>query len=79
MKTLLVPCVALGLLALAGCKQDKGGSDSMGSMSMSRGDAMSFQATTKPAMMYTCTMHPEVVSDKPGTCPKCGMTLVPKK
>jgi hypothetical protein len=28
---------------------------------------------------YTCPMHPEVVSDKPGNCPKCGMTLVAKK
>jgi multidrug efflux pump subunit AcrA (membrane-fusion protein) len=28
---------------------------------------------------YTCTMHPEVVSEKPGSCPKCGMTLVPKQ
>ncbi len=28
--------------------------------------------------IYTCTMHPEVVSDKPGKCPKCGMTLVRK-
>jgi len=25
---------------------------------------------------YTCTMHPEVRSDKPGNCPKCGMKLV---
>ena len=25
---------------------------------------------------YTCTMHPEVKSDKPGNCPKCGMDLV---
>jgi RND family efflux transporter MFP subunit len=25
---------------------------------------------------YTCTMCPEVKSDKPGKCPKCGMALV---
>lgn len=25
---------------------------------------------------YYCTMHPEVVSDKPGLCPKCNMPLV---
>ena len=31
------------------------------------------------ATTYTCPMHPEVASDKPGKCPKCGMTLVPKK
>jgi len=29
--------------------------------------------------MYTCSMHPEVISTKPGTCPKCGMKLVIKK
>jgi heavy metal-binding protein len=28
---------------------------------------------------YTCPMHPEVITDHPGNCPKCGMTLVPKK
>lgn len=27
---------------------------------------------------YTCPMHPEVVRDEPGSCPKCGMTLVPR-
>jgi P-type Cu2+ transporter len=25
---------------------------------------------------YTCPMHPEIMQDKPGNCPKCGMTLV---
>jgi len=28
---------------------------------------------------YTCPMHPEIVQDMPGNCPKCGMTLVPAK
>jgi FtsP/CotA-like multicopper oxidase with cupredoxin domain len=26
---------------------------------------------------YTCPMHPDVKSDKPGKCPRCGMDLVP--
>ena len=25
---------------------------------------------------YTCPMHPEIIQDKPGNCPKCGMNLV---
>ena len=31
--------------------------------------------------LYTCSMHPDVLSDKPGKCPKpdCGMTLVKKE
>ena len=28
---------------------------------------------------YTCTMHNEVMSDKPGKCPKCEMNLVKQK
>ncbi len=27
--------------------------------------------------IYTCPMHPEVIQEQPGSCPKCGMTLVP--
>src|SRR6266850_1398630 len=29
------------------------------------------------AVEYTCPMHPEVVQIGPGSCPKCGMALVP--
>jgi len=28
--------------------------------------------------LYTCPMHPEVVQDHPGNCPKCGMALEPR-
>lgn len=30
-------------------------------------------------MKYICPMCPEVISNKPGACPKCGMDLVPEE
>lgn len=29
--------------------------------------------------LFTCSMHPEVIADKPGNCPKCGMILIKKE
>ncbi|HEX8339977.1 MAG TPA: multicopper oxidase domain-containing protein [Tepidisphaeraceae bacterium] len=39
------------------------------------------QPATAPASGtgYICPMHPDVVSDQPGKCPKCFMKLVPKR
>lgn len=34
------------------------------------------QATN--AIKYTCSMHPQILEDHPGSCPICGMTLVKK-
>ncbi|MDQ3072734.1 MAG: vitamin K epoxide reductase, partial [Bacteroidota bacterium] len=39
---------------------------------------MSNQPVNNSTNQYTCPMHPEVISDKPGKCPKCGMDLVLK-
>jgi hypothetical protein len=44
--------------------------DNAGEMRLAAGDA---------GVVYTCPMHPEVRSNVPGHCPKCGMTLVPAK
>jgi len=32
---------------------------------------------TLSGTIYTCPMHPEIRQDRPGNCPKCGMTLEP--
>ena len=46
------------------------------------GDSVHGAGSRKPATqnspLYTCPMHPEVVQEGPGNCPKCGMALDPK-
>jgi len=44
-------------------------------------EQQAMEATEIPEQqtIYTCPMHPEVQSDKPGKCPKCGMNLEIKK
>ena len=46
--------------------------------SCKNGRTHSEQSMEMAKEVYTCTMHPELVSDKPGKCPKCGMNLVKK-
>jgi len=36
-------------------------------------------AETGEKQLYTCGMHPNVIQDHPGTCPICGMNLVPMR
>jgi FtsP/CotA-like multicopper oxidase with cupredoxin domain len=39
---------------------------------------MRFVPVPPPTVLaWCCPMHPEVVRDEPGTCPTCGMKLVP--
>lgn len=34
-------------------------------------------AAAKPGGKYTCPMHPEIITEGPADCPKCGMALDP--
>lgn len=59
--TLSIVCIQV--LFVTGC----------GSQHDNQADGTAQQST---ADIYTCPMHPSVVSNKPGACPICGMTLV---
>lgn len=55
-------------LLLAGCRPDRG-----------EHTASPTPSAAPTQAMYTCPMHPEVVSPDAGAkCPKCGMALVKK-
>ncbi len=41
-------------------------------------DACTDDSCALPGVEWTCPMHPEVIQDHPGSCPKCGMALEPK-
>jgi CopA family copper-resistance protein len=71
MKKLVVILFVLSIRSLVSAQDMKG-------MDMSKKEHKEhLQPTT-----YTCSMHPEIHSAKPGNCPKCGMKLIkeqPKK
>lgn len=69
-KNIAIPLVGLILASLAGGgwflwreqQHDHGGE----------------QKTSQGKQLYTCSMHPFIIKDKPGTCPICGMELIKK-
>ena len=54
-------------IAALGCKDNK------------KKDVHAQHTTEMVAEIYTCPMHPEIIRDKPDTCPICGMDLVKKE
>ncbi len=64
MKQLKIITTLLLLLAIAGCKNKKA--------------VQAAQASLPEKVIYTCSMHPEIIRDAPGDCPICGMKLVKK-
>lgn len=55
------------------------GMTGMENMKMDSKEENMDMTTTDEQVLYTCSMHPEIIRDKPGNCPICGMQLVKKE
>jgi hypothetical protein len=74
---LILTCLALLSITFYACSDNTAGkADAAKATDSSMKDSSMVKQT---AVVYTCKMHPEVISDKPGKCPKCGMDLVKKE
>lgn len=51
----------------------------LSSCSSDEQEKTSAEAGTEETQLWTCGMHPEVILEEPGQCPKCGMNLTPVK
>ncbi len=71
-KKIIILILAVGIISLSGIISFVPSYSSDTSITSSVSDS----TVTKT---YTCPMHPEVISDKPGECPKCGMDLILKE
>jgi membrane fusion protein, copper/silver efflux system len=65
--SMILVMILLGLAVQTGCKKQTGPSSGSNTV------------TAQTKEIYYCPMHPQVISDKPGNCPICGMTLVKKE
>ncbi len=67
-------------IALSSCKEKKS-TDHSQHQAIEQDTAAHSQHLTDNvagAEVYTCSMHPQIIRDKPGKCPICGMELVKK-
>ena len=65
MKKLIVAIILLSAVACSSSKKEtSNGKDTLDTTKLATGSEF-----------YQCPMHPEVLSGKPGNCPKCGMPL----
>lgn len=71
MKKIIFGIFAMAVMGIAACNNDK-------SSSASKSNSDKKEQLAKDEM-YTCTMHNQVMSEKTGHCPICGMELTKEK
>lgn len=76
MKKAIILSVATIAFAFGACNSSSNKNESTESNSTSQTFNLDTTKLKSGETFYQCEMDPEVISDKPGNCPKCGMELV---
>ncbi|HWK05108.1 MAG TPA: heavy metal-binding domain-containing protein [Puia sp.] len=76
---LILACLAVLGITFSACSNNTGSKTDTAGKADSSTSMKDTSMMKQVAVVYTCKMHPEVISDKPGKCPKCGMDLVKKE
>ena len=69
-RLVLLPVVLVFLTAGVSCGPKEHAGHELGAA-----ETQSASPALPEAAKYVCPMHPDVQSDRPGQCPKCGMDL----
>ena len=69
---------APAVIAIGGLKKTKPANPQSAVLNPQSKDPQPSAISHQPLQQWICPMDPEVVSDRPGACPKCGMALEPK-
>jgi hypothetical protein len=75
-KTLLIQSIFILTIVSAGLLIGACSSEETQQESTVETQQMEMNESGEQVQLYTCPMHPDVVSDEPGECPECGMDLV---
>lgn len=76
-KTIIISAFSLTAIFFAACSGGSSTEESKDTATAAMPSVDTSTANMIAAVKYTCTMHPEVISDTKGKCPKCEMDLVP--
>lgn len=77
-KSIIIAAAAIAFM-FAACNNSANKTDSSKSETTTQTFNLDTTKLKSGETFYQCEMHPEVLSDKPGSCPKCGMDLVEMK
>lgn len=79
MKKIIFLSATAFILILGACKSSSTNSDKKDSVGASQTFNLDTTKMKSGDPFYQCTMNREVISDKEGKCPKCGMDLTKMK